>query len=128
MFSFLRSQILLFAKTSVKEAAPAKKKISAVDPKKAKKKKVFDPTKPIKSRGFSLPQLISFLPNSSPEPFHKNGWGLKFYRSNWTKYPEPTYWTVTKVKPGNENVKAKLWGILTWRGKSTNNRLSTRPL
>lgn len=29
---------------------------------------------------------------------HKNGQGLKFYRPLWTRYPEPCYWTVAKIK------------------------------
>jgi len=46
------------------------------------------------------------------------GVGKRFMRKLW-KYPEPCYWTVTKVKPKKIVGYAKrgqVWGRLTWRG------------
>jgi hypothetical protein len=40
---------------------------------------------------------------------------MKFYRTEW-RYPEPTYYTVHRYRPANDNQRAKVWGKLTWRG------------
>ena len=37
---------------------------------------------------------------------HKNAQGLKFYRPLWTRYPEPCYWTVAKIKIKKKPVRA----------------------
>jgi hypothetical protein len=48
---------------------------------------------------------------------HKYGYGLKFYRDFWARYPEPSYWTVVKYRPKpKEGGKARVWGFRTWRG------------
>lgn len=113
------SRALLFAKTSVKEPVKAKRlppggKIVETP------SKLRDPSKPPLPGRFSLPQIISFIPKPETEDRsqwkHKNGWGLKFYRSGWARYTEPCYWTVTRFKPSTHDHKPKVWGVLTWRG------------
>jgi hypothetical protein len=50
--------------------------------------------------------------------FKDFGVGQRFTRKSW-KYPEPCYFTVTKVVPTKDlpDIKrAKVWGVLTWRG------------
>jgi hypothetical protein len=48
---------------------------------------------------------------------HKNGYGLKFYREGWVRFPEPSYWTIVRYKPKlGEGKDAVAWGIRTWRG------------
>lgn len=48
---------------------------------------------------------------------HKHGLGLRFTRSFWRRYPEPSYWTITRVKPAQlPGRQPKAWGVLTWRG------------
>ena len=85
--------------------------------------KVRDPSLPPPSTGFTLPGLIDLIPPPAPgtpqsEWQHKGGWGLKFYRKRWAKYPEPSYWTVTRYKPSTHGHKRKVWGVFTWRGQS----------
>jgi len=120
------SRILLFAKTAVKEAAPKKKKAAAT-PAASKEKekevrKTRDPSKPPLPQRYSLSQLLLKIPLPSKENndkstwHHKHGWGLKFYRARWAKYPEPCYWTITKYKPSQMNRQDHVWGVLTWRG------------
>lgn len=64
-------------------------------------------------------------PKYDPDPAvratwqNKNGYGLKLYRNTW-RYPEPCYWTITKVKQSVRGCKPKAWGIQTWRGKVVN--------
>ena len=81
-----------------------------------------DPSLPPPSSAFTLPQLIEKIPPPAPDTpqsewQHKGGWGLKFYRKQWAKYPEPSYWTVTRYKPSTRGHKQKVWGVLTWRGQ-----------
>ena len=106
-------------------AAPKKRAAPGASAKKVKAAaKVRDPSLPPPSSAFTLPQLIEKIPAPAPgtpptEWQHKGGWGLKFYRKQWAKYPEPSYWTVTRYKPSTHGHKRKVWGVLTWRGQRT---------
>ena len=37
-------------------------------------------------------------------------------RHFWSRYSEPSYWTITKVKPAEDLKHGKAYGIFTWRG------------
>ena len=115
------SRLLMFAKTAVKETAPAKKKVptaAVVTKPKLAFRDPSKPPKPIHHRLFSLIAALPKVPSDTPldANTHKNGFGLKFYRRSWTKYPEPSFWTVTRYKPQTHGHHKKIWGLLTWRG------------
>ena len=122
---FSASRLLFFAKTAVKETATKKRPTLAAAAAKAKTpRKTRDPSLPPPSAAFTLPDLIEHIPPPPPDApqsewQHKGGWGLKFYRKQWAKYPEPSYWTVTRYKPSTHGHKRKVWGVLTWRGQRT---------
>lgn len=46
----------------------------------------------------------------------KWGKGMKLARKFWGRYPEPSFYTVTRVKFAKHGHNAKAWGIKTWRG------------
>lgn len=72
------------------------------------------------------------LPAGTPKPIgwsmknHKNGVGLRFARSFWSRYSEPSYYRITRVKPFLNGVKPKAWGILVWRGQTDNKEVPVR--
>jgi len=82
-----------------------------------------DAVKTIERASNTLYSLIDKLPKpANPDDpstfFHKNGFGLKFYRKLWNRYPEPCYWTITRFKPSQHGHRPRAWGIFTWRGVS----------
>ena len=110
----------LSVKTTKSSVSPRAKAKAA-----ARAAKAAEAAKPKRPRPYNLFELISLLPKpenphkSAKDTWkHKNGWGLKFYRKPWARYPEPCYWTITRHKPAQHGHSAKLWGILTWRGQS----------
>jgi len=119
------SRLLMFAKTAVKETAPAKKKTPAaaavVEKPKLQHRDLSKPLRPIHHTLFSLIAALPKVPANTPldANTHKNGFGLKFYRRSWTKYPQPSFWTVTRFKPQTHGHHRKVWGVLTWRGSYT---------
>lgn len=126
MLRSFAGRLLLAAKTSVKEPVKAK---NAVKTKEKKVIKVVDTSKfhHNKWRGNSIFQLAKALPRPEKPSFedkatwlHKNGHGLKFYRPLWTRYPEPCYWTIAKIKlkSGTSVNVHRVWGFLTWRGQT----------
>jgi len=119
---FRATRWLLAAKTAVKEPTKVRQ---AASKKEDKVKKVIDTTKFFHSKweGNSLPDLIDALPRPAKPNFadhatwlHKWGFGLKFYRPKWSRYPEPCYWTVAKYKPRGKKGHPRVWGFRTWRG------------
>lgn len=66
--------------------------------------------------------LIESLPKSRDNALrkinHKNGFGLRFTRCIWDKYPEPSYYTIVRFKPSQHGHQCKIWGIETFRGES----------
>jgi len=118
-------QWLFAAKTSVKE--PVKQKATkAAREKKGSRLKVVDKSQWHHSRynGNRLNDIVEALPKAPKGTafsslLHKNGYGLKFYREEWSRYPEPCYWTIVKYKPKLAKEKdAVAWGIRTWRGRT----------
>ena len=56
--------------------------------------------------------------NNEATPTHveKAGIGMKVTRALWDRYPEPTFWEVTRTKVA-KRASPRAWGVLTFRGK-----------
>jgi len=102
-------------KPSPMEKKTKKKIIRLPDAKKAKGWNIFEIIE-------KIPKPIAFNPKDKATFVHKNGHGLHFARSVWFRYPEPSFYTVTKFKPSMHGHRPKVWGVLTWRGKKTSEK------
>lgn len=54
-------------------------------------------------------------------PTRNYGLGKKVTRGIWDRFPEPSYWEVTRVRPSPDLKHGKVYGRLTFRGKTLEN-------
>jgi len=75
----------------------------------------------------ALPEQVPADIHLSPAswPSAKFATGMRVYREHWTRYAEPSYTVITRVKD-NENT-SKVWGVETFRGvtEPTEKRLAS---
>ncbi|GAB9463249.1 hypothetical protein Gpo141_00000715 [Globisporangium polare] len=51
-------------------------------------------------------------------PTRNYGVGARVTRKCWSKFPEPTYWEITRMHPSQDLKHGKAFGRFTFRGKT----------
>lgn len=51
-------------------------------------------------------------------PTRNYGVGARVTRKIWSKFPEPTYWEITRIHPSPDLKHGKVFGRFTFRGAS----------
>ncbi|KAJ0401962.1 hypothetical protein P43SY_002009 [Pythium insidiosum] len=51
-------------------------------------------------------------------PTRHYGVGKKATRAIWDRFPEPSYWEITRILPSPDLKHGKVYGRLTFRGKT----------
>lgn len=65
-------------------------------------------------------------------PFPDWAIGTRVTRNLWNRYPEPSFWKITRVTGPSETSRTKtrfrVWGELTFRGKATGKEQQITPI
>lgn len=67
--------------------------------------------------------LLTAVTSQYPEVHAR---GIKVTKTFWYRYPEPSYWTITQFHASRHGSKPKVFGILTWRGKTEGKEVRIR--